>query len=41
MRSWYRVNVEEPLNRLPIDWDTYFLYAWGFAMVSTVLAGGR
>jgi hypothetical protein len=41
VRSWWRVNVEQQLDRLPINWDTFFLYAWLCHMSLTVLSGGR
>lgn len=41
MRDWWRVNVEQPLDHLPIRWDTLFLYAWTIWMLLTVLGGGR
>jgi hypothetical protein len=39
-REWWRYNVEDPLSRLSIDWDTWFLYAWTMHMVGVILSGG-
>lgn len=41
MRDWWRVNVEQPLDRLPIRWDTLFLYTWVITMLLTLLSSGR
>ena len=41
MRDWFRVNVEQPLNRLPIAWDIFFLYSCTFFAIGTILSGGR
>lgn len=41
MREWWRYYVEEPLDRLPIQWDTLFLYAWMLHMIGVFLSGGR
>lgn len=40
MRDWWRVNVEQPLDRLRIPWDTLFLYAWCYYAIITLLTGG-
>lgn len=41
MRSWWRVNVEERLDALGIEWDTLFLWLWGPYMLLVVLNGGN
>lgn len=41
MRDWWRVNVEQPLDRLPIHWDKVFLYSWVVYALTTLLSGGR
>lgn len=40
MRDWYRINVEESLNQLPINWDIAFTWYWSFVMFITMLVGG-
>ncbi len=40
MREWWREYVEAPLDRLPIKWDSMFLYTWLGLMTLTVLSGG-
>lgn len=41
MRDWWYYHVEAPLNRLPVNWDMYFTYAWSLYAVGVVLGGGR
>lgn len=40
MRDWYLRNVEEPLDRLLINWDGTFLVAWIYTMLITIVNGG-
>jgi hypothetical protein len=41
MRDWWQHHVAEPLDRLPVNWDMWFLYAWMLYFVGVVLSGGR
>jgi hypothetical protein len=40
MRDWFRVNVEQPLNRLSVNWDAIFLVPWVLYAIFIVLSGG-
>lgn len=40
MREWWRYNVEEWLDRLPVNWDMVFLWMWLFYAVKVILSGG-
>ena len=40
LREWYLTHIEEPLDRLPVNWDTLFVEAWCLYAVGILLSGG-
>lgn len=41
MREWWRYHIEEPLDRMFVNWDMSFLYYSTMTAVLTVLSGGQ
>lgn len=41
VRDWWRIYVEDPLDRVGVNWDVLFLWMWIVIMGVTVLRGGR
>lgn len=40
MLDWFKVNVEAPLNRLPVNWDMLFVTPWLLYAIGIILTGG-
>lgn len=41
MREWWLYHVEEPLSRLPVNWDTFFTHAWLTFSLLALMSGGN